>query len=315
MNVADLVTLSEPDRTGEPRAEEGVDALSYRGRGSRLTSLPEPLKQLDVAPIFVVGNPRSGTTWVLDILRQHPEVAAIHESYLFSPQDGLAALFNRSGWMERHRGLGTLMTREELIADVRELAARWLARTLEPGHRFLIEKSPATHLYVMELIAEIFPEARFIHVLRDGRDVAVSVRAASRSWAPRWKKSFGRSMLRTARVWRNAVRIARNSGNKLGDRFMEIRYEEIKGDPLGASRRLLEFCGIPYDDQLLQEIYEATDFKQQFQGGEDQFRRAGRIGDWRKSFTVLDCAIFNVAGGDVLVEAGYVRNRLWCTPD
>src|SRR5215210_3852033 len=100
-------------------------------------------RQLAADPIFVLGHPRSGTTWVYDILTFHPEVAGVLESWLFTPGVGLARLFGDELWAEdrlqRHRetvgqvaGLAQLVTRQELADEVRRLAERLLARALEP---------------------------------------------------------------------------------------------------------------------------------------------------------------------------------------
>ena len=58
---------------------------------------------------------------------------------------------------------------------------------------------------LLSTIAEIFPEARVIHCLRDGRDVAVSIQAAARSWAPQWRDRMGRNTFAAARSWRKVV--------------------------------------------------------------------------------------------------------------
>ncbi len=270
------------------------------------------LAQLDQPPIFVVGAARSGTTWVYDILTSHPQVAGVYESWLFTRNNGLGAVFNSAHWPPNRSGLSGLLEREALLEETRAFADRLLARALKPEHRFLIEKSPS-HVFAVPLIHELYPRSRFIHVLRDGRDVTVSVRAAARSWVPQWRQAFGRSVLTSARAWSHAVRRARKLGAELGDQFLEVRFEEIKQDPLGAYRRLLEFCEISYDDSLLQQIHDQTDFASNYKSNEEGFRRGGRVGDWRTHFNVLDAVQFNLAAGDTLIETGYEENRRWAS--
>src|SRR5437667_9309955 len=139
------------------------------------------LNQVAQAPIFVVGVSRSGTTWVYDILTAHPQVAGILESWLFSTVNGVGSLFSSAHWPHRSVGLGRLLNREALLEYVRDFVARLMQHALGPQHRYLVEKSPP-HLYTISLISELFPKARFIHVIRDGRDVCVSIRAATLSW-------------------------------------------------------------------------------------------------------------------------------------
>lgn len=268
------------------------------------------LDQLDQAPIFIVGAARSGTTWVFDILTAHPKVSGVFESWLFTPKDGLQALFTPAHWPPKRSGLGNLLKREELLSYTRDMASRIMSRALKSEHRFLVEKSPS-HLFSMPFINEIFPEARFIHVLRDGRDVSVSVRAAARSWVPSWKETFGRSIKVSARAWKHAVKRAQNEGEKLGARYFEIRYEDIHNDPFNAYCRLFDFCKIPYDDDILQTVFDSTDFKKNFKAKDNSFRRGGRVGDWRTQLRLIDKFMFRLSSGRMLVDLGYEKNGWW----
>jgi len=266
--------------------------------------------QLVQEPIFIIGAARSGTTWVYDILTAHPEVAGVFESWLFTSNNGLKALFSSAHWPKKHSGLGNTLKRHELLEYTREMAKRVMSHAIEPKHRFLVEKSPS-HIFSMTFISEIFPSSKFIHVLRDGRDVSVSVRAAADSWVRPWKDTFGRSIKTSARAWKHAVQRARNDGEKLGDRFFEIRYEEIHKNPSQAYSKLFHFCGIPFDEALLQSIWESTDFTKNYKPRETGFRRGGRIGDWRTRYSIIDSLMFNLEAGKFLVELGYEKNRRW----
>lgn len=270
-------------------------------------------EQIIGGPIFVVGAARSGTTWVFDIMASHPQVTGVYESWLFTPQNGLASLFTSAHWPSSRSGLSGLLPREDLIRDVRQFSTRLLSRAVRPEHRYIVEKSPS-HLFVMDLIHEVFPAARFVHVLRDGRDVCVSVRAASKYWVPQWAKTFGRSIYSSAQAWQHAVRRARQLGSDLGGQFLEIQYESIKQDPIESYRKLFDFCQIPYDESLLRQIYERTDFNLNFKPKETGFRRGGRVGDWTTHFSVVDAVIFNIVAGETLIDTGYEKNRRWIRP-
>jgi protein-tyrosine sulfotransferase len=270
----------------------------------------EKLAQLDGGPIFVVGAARSGTTWVYDILTAHPAVAGAYETWLFTEKNGLGSLFTGAHWPTKPSGLGRLLGRDDLVVHVREFASSLLAHAVQPEHRHLIEKSPS-HVYVMPMISEIFPNGRFIHVIRDGRDVSVSVRAAARSWMPGWRQSFGASIRSSSRAWRKAIRTARRDGAQFGDRYMEIRYEELRSAPEQGYARLFEFCGISCDQERLHRIIAATEFTGNFRPNERGFRRAARVGDWKTHFNLKDRLIFNRTAGDVLIDLGYERNRKW----
>jgi hypothetical protein len=265
------------------------------------------LSQLEAEPIFVVGVARSGTTWVLDLIGAHPLVAQVMESWMFTSNWGVGALFKRLD--EGKEGLTSLVSREELISEVRALTSTWLARALEPTHRFLVEKSP-DHLDVMELIAEIFPGSKFIHVIRDGRDVAVSQAAAVRSWAPDWENVFG-SVHKSAVQWNRAVRKGQAAARTIGSRVKEIRYEELHHDPAGSLTELFEFCNIPAGDELVKKICTENNISRYKWAGEAQFRRGGRVGDWRTRFKAWDRLAFDLGAGALLRELRYETSKTW----
>lgn len=273
------------------------------------------LADLDGPPVFVVGAARSGTTWVFDAYRAHPLVAGVFESMLFARLHGLSGLLHEDHWRDARNGLGALVPKDDVVDRIREVASEWLSRAVRPEHRFLVEKTPA-HGLVMGEIATIFPECRFVNVIRDGRDVCVSRRAAKRTWALTWRAAPGPAeVARTARRWQREVRTARAATASLGDRVLEIRYEDVHSDPRAAYRRLYDFAGIPHDADLVERIHQKTDFE--LSGrllDQTGFYRGGRVGDWRRSFNLLDGVVFNALAGEALVELGYERGRLWRAP-
>lgn len=277
---------------------------------TQVMQMATKFSQLEQEPIFIIGAARSGTTWMYDILTAHPEVAGVFESWLFTRDNGLGSLFTAAHWPPKHSGLGRYLKRDQVLSTVRQTAHTLMGEAIEPKHKFLVEKSPS-HLYSMKLIAEIFPNARFIHVLRDGRDVCVSVQAAARSWMPDWKRTFGGSMEASAKSWHDAVQRARNDGKSLGERFFEIRYETLKADPVNSYKKLFDFCGIPCTDTILEDIFQKTDFALNFKGDEEGFRRGGRTGDWYGSFSLTDAYKFNRTAGELLEQLGYADDKQW----
>jgi hypothetical protein len=284
-------------------------------------SLSDSLSRLAAPPIFIVGLHRSGTTWIFDMLTSHPEVAGVFESGLFSAKLGFAPLFAEEHWyrdkerLESDRRffgasfrLNQLIDREELVLEIRELAGRWLGQALQPEDRFLVEKTPL-HLESMATIAELFPGAAFIHVIRDGRDMVVSRQAAARSWPGLHARSV--KVGETAAYWAAGVRTAREAAESEGLRYTEIRYEEMRLAPADGLRRLFEFCTIPADEDLIARICEATSLSNQRRGDEDAFRRRGEVGGWREGFGLRDRIRFDRAAGSMLVELGYEASRSW----
>lgn len=134
--------------------------------------------------VFILGAPRSGTTWTQLLLSQHPEVSTSPETHLV---DGyLAPLHERVRWEQERdmTGLTSVLPEDELRRLFAEFAASVLGSVssrAEEGASVFVEKTPQNALH-LDVLLEHFPGARFLHVIRDPRDVAASMLAASRSW-------------------------------------------------------------------------------------------------------------------------------------
>jgi hypothetical protein len=266
----------------------------------------DPLAQLDAGPIFVVGVARSGTTWVHDALRTHPLVGALFETELFEEVFGVLGLLHDSNFAPTPRRVGRLADREAVVAEIRALAGRLFARGLKPHHRYLVEKTPG-HVLRMPLIAEIFPDARFIHVIRDGRDVCVSIRAADRSWERTLRRLPGSlGIAQAARRWQHQVRVGRADARRLPGRVLEVRYEQLRADPRAGYRTMMDFALIPYDDEIVERMHEKVDFDTTERANDATgFYRGGRVGDWERELGLVDRLAFEATAGDALVELGY----------
>jgi hypothetical protein len=270
-----------------------------------------------VTPIFVVGVPRSGTTWIQRMLAMHPDAWGLLETYMFSRRGGFGALLDSAPAMGEGDelripppGLGRILDRGELVAELRALARRWLSQGSEDS-RFVVEKSP-WHLSDLDVIAEILPEARVIHVLRDGRDVAVSVVAARNSWSGLDQRTASATVREVAGLWAGAVRQRETGEALLGEGLLEVRYEEVKSDPARACRRMFAHCGMPHDESLVVRIIQATEFgRADRPHGEGWPARAGQSGQWRERFGLRDAWSFERLAGDELAETGYERDRRW----
>lgn len=309
-------------RRGRPSKfkPEGVHAPSIRpdqtGMAAGRLSMPKAFEPLAAPPLFIAGVARSGTTWVLDLFERHPEVCAVMETWLFTQTHGVTGVFTQPQWVPEFYELQRdktglehaavqLLPYEDMAAELGELLAGWLMRAVRPGRRYLVEKGPMD----IDAVAAMFPEARFIHVLRDGRDVALSLDVASQSWAPEMQKT---ALSVRGAHWAVGVEAARESGRALGDRYLEVRYEDLRSDFDVAARGLFEFAGIPCDDALLAQIRSETRLDGYGSATRaSRFRGKGRAGGWRERFSLRDARAFARSTGDLLVELGYAPNRRW----
>lgn len=279
--------------------------------------MPEALTGLAAPPVFITGSARSGTTWTLDIFGQHPEVCSILETWILTQTHGLTSIFSQREWNprvsqnalervgQRHAAV-QLLPYEEMVRDLGELVARWLMRPVRAEHRFVVAKEPLD----VHAAAVMFPEARFIHVIRDGRDVALSMRSASESWDA--SMGVGLPMTWRAEAWRRQVENVRAHRGFLGDRYLEIRFEDLRTDVATAARTVFDFAAIPYDEGVLERIragIELSSYSDTVR--RSGFRGRGEAGGWRGRFSLRDAVGFNRAAGDLLIELGYEPDRRW----
>jgi LPS sulfotransferase NodH len=224
-------------------------------------SQPQPLPRFGV----ILGAPRSGTTWLQRILAAHPAVATPQETHLLDLY--LAPLYSR-WWKQRSRlernledlssgrvvadrifGLPTIVEDSDIDAAARLLLdgmIRRCASAVDPsGDRveMVIEKTPSNALHV-DVLHRIAPECRYVHVIRDPRDVAASLIAASQEWGAMWAP---RTADAAARMWNSHVEKAR-AARQFGDRYLEVRYEDLRADTVTQVERVLDFLDLATDD-------------------------------------------------------------------
>jgi hypothetical protein len=211
--------------------------------------------------------------------------------HLLVTRDDLARLLERAEASGRPHAEAA----QDVIAAVLD---RFAAVSGATGDTVLVEKTPS-NLFHAQRILRRFPEARIVEVLRDGRDVCVSMqyRAAVTAWAPRNREE-------QIRLWVEAVRFGMTvrSAPETAGRWHVFQFEAAKRDPRHAITELFTFCGLPFDGALVDRVVEATDFSRMGDG--EMFRR-GAVGDWKTHFDDADRALFARLAGETLTLAGY----------
>lgn len=182
--------------------------------------------------VFIVGAPRSGTTWLQKLLFSIDGIYTGQESDLFDEYIGPQLRYwyrdlvlESSG---RPVGLGCYFTQEEFIKKLKTFLTALLepmVSGLKPGEIF-VEKTPSHAIYIPEII-ELLPEAKIIHIVRDPRDVVGSLIAASKSWAKNsaWAPNSIRQALQ---MWVGHVKaVCDTRGMVPKEQFYEMHYEDL----------------------------------------------------------------------------------------
>ena len=245
--------------------------------------------------VFVVGAPRSGTTWLQRMLSVHPDVVDLpSETHLFS--SGISVLRDRTqgGHVGSTATDTWFMTDAEFAAAARAFVdaayGAWLART-RPDAARVVERSP-THVWHLGLLGAVYPEAHVVHIVRDGRDVVRSQVA----------QTWGASDIGLAAAqWASAVRAARAAAPALRH-YHEVRYEELLLRPSGI-RDVFDALGLPVSDAVLQQAV--------LEGGlevnVDPTRPDVASQKWRLEWGPDEVEAFEDAAGDVLDLLGLER--------
>ena len=271
-----------------------------------------------VFPIFV-GSGRSGTTLFRNVFDSHPELAMTHEAHFIAPLarrgsryatsagfdvDGFVAdLYANSNF--RRQGLEETEVRARLAAEpsgtvadaIRSVMATYAAKEGKPLYG---DKTPGYVIH-LDVLAETFPEARFVHIIRDGRDVAMAYLDRD-EWGPS-------SMGDAAHYWRSRVSRGRRAGKALGARYREVRYEDMVDDPEAVTRDLCDFLGLTFDPSMLRFHEKGASFiaesntPEAFQNLAKPITKGMR--DWRIQMAPDDVALFEGIAGDLLDELGY----------
>jgi hypothetical protein len=245
----------------------------------------------------VVGCPRSGTTWVQRLLASHPAVRTGQESDVFDIYIGpqLQAWRRELEVSSSGRGgvgLGCYFRDDEFVRILKSYALellRPMVGPLQPGELF-VEKTPSHALFIPQIV-ELFPRARFIHVLRDARDTVASLLSAAQSWGRGWAP---RSARQAAGMWVQHVRAAASAGRQLDPcQVCEVRYEKLHLDTGGELRRLAEWLALEWD---------AADLLRAVDANQPEVARGGG-----GTAIPLGGAFAEVSGPVVQEPAGFVR--------
>lgn len=260
------------------------------------------------SPGFIIGCPRSGTSILGEAIAKHPGVA-----YLF--EDASISRVIQEGRPD-HR-LARADASPELLEAFRR-AMLEVARDIEGD--VLVEKNPR-HVIRIPFLAAAFPAARFIHIIRDGRDVAASLMFRNRGprWGhveiPGWREVLQAhpeaNHIRCAIQWRDTVRIAREDASELPvGSYKELRYEDLLREPARIVSETLAFLGLelhPEVQAFLPKIQDSTAGsyharKQVRHYVDDHSRRMGRHVE---NLTAAQIAEVEAVCGPLLRELGY----------
>jgi hypothetical protein len=264
-------------------------------------------------PVFIGGHPRSGTTLLGDILGSHPFCICTPESQFkvsvyqrLEIKDKEYFDVNRAfekikkHWRYKIWAIDEFMDFEEKISSYEDLILILVRKYAIKNNKFnasiWVDHTPS-NIQFAELLNYIFPEAKFIHIIRDGRAVAAS--QIPLDWGPN-------TISGAAYSWMEAIKKGLSAEELLRDKIIKVKYEELVADAEIVLKKICDFLEINYFPEMLQgggfKVPEYT-IKQHLLLGKPPDR--SRINVWEKKLTKRQIEIFESIAGEFLEKLNY----------
>ena len=282
--------------------------------------------------LFIVGSTRSGTTWLHTMLGEHSQVATTVEMTTFPKYIGpVLKIWNeeKKNYDEHLQnqvnietsegvigGLPALWSEREYIDFLRSFLAvtneKYMFKNPQASH--ILEKAPDNSLFTNEIFL-FYENAKFIHMIRDGRDAVCSKIAA------KTRVGFGPTSVQEAtESWKTYVLGAQKARLRGVDRYLEVRYENLLQSPHEELEKILSFCELKYNSLLIDTIVSNNTFDKMKNTGKtadrefrvnSKFFFKGKSGNWRTDLSPDQQYIFSRIAGELLVDLGYVSDNEW----
>jgi Sulfotransferase family len=265
-------------------------------------------------PVIVLGVGRSGTTLLRVILDRNTTLAIPYETF-FVPQlahrhgrrpdvdafvDDLGRLRTLYDWGVRPEDVRSrlregMKTREAIAAIFETYAER-------QGKPRWGDKTPL-YMQQLPLLERLLPDAIWVHLVRDGRDAALSFLELPEGFSGKtWAQP--RTVAQFAARWRTEILAARRLGRHAGSRYLELRYEDLVTEPEEELRKICEHASLPWEPAMLDHTRVSDAANMPEHRNLAQPPTPG-LRDWHSQMKPEDALAFEQVAGDVLLSSGY----------
>lgn len=269
---------------------------------------------------FVAGLGKSGTTWLELILNAHPDVCCHGEGHFADRllPDLNEAINRYNGYLKHNNALFEEirdyqgLSRDHAWHIGRTAMALLLAQQCDGELPAAIGERTPANVASLQLLQQMFPKAKMLHITRDPRDVAISMWFHGLRINPKEAKkeyvSPDALALKLTDAWVNLLSSTRQFGVSFPEQYLEVRYESLQQDFAGTLRPLLTTLGVDASDETIENCREQSSFKK-LSGGRDQgsedrqshFRK-GVVGDWKNHLQEATITKIDEIAGDLLAE-------------
>ena len=305
---------------------------------------------------FILGHARSGTTLLMRLARLHPEVHCNYQAHFFTRKPLLKSLVDSAEieeWLTRKsnrwnhgRDLSPLILRASADFIMERDAAR-------EGKMIVGDKSPSSviHGQVVRDMHSLYPDAKIVNIIRDGRDVLISERfrnfveeskfltaedkriitdlqtdpasfrlGSTQAFSDGRRSIFTETFIRNiATRWVNDLTESDAEAQRLyGENYHSLRYEDLLATPFNEMAKLWKFLGVKKVNKSLEKAIKAEmssnpdeEWQAKRNEGIASFLPKGQAGNWQRLFTARDKSVFKEVAGDLLIKWGYEKDADW----
>ncbi len=297
---------------------------------------------------FIFGHARSGTTLLMRLVRLHSEVHCDYQAHFFTRKPLLNSLVDSAEieeWLTRKSNrwnqgsdLSSLVLRSAADFIMEREAAR-------EGKMIVGDKSPSSTIHGQSVrdMYSIYPDAKLVYIVRDGRDVLISERFRNFVEESKFLTSEDKRIIeelrkdqnqftigsrsifteafirRAAKGWVTNLQEIEDEGKRLfGKNYFAMRYEDLLNYPFDDMTRLWKFLGVKKVDgslgkKIKTEMESNPDEEWQSKRNEDiaSFLPKGQAGNWQRLFNAKDKSIFKEAAGEMLIKWNYEKDLGW----
>lgn len=297
---------------------------------------------------FILGHARSGTTLLMRLARLHPELHCNYQAHFFTRKPLLKSLVDSAEveeWLTRKSNrwnLGRDLSPLVLRASADFIMERDAARE---GKMIVGDKSPSSviHGQVVRDMHSLYPDAKIVNIVRDGRDVLISerfrnfveeskflttedkriiadLRTDPAPFSDGRRSIFTETFIRNiASRWVNDLTESDAEAQRLyGENYHSLRYEDLLETPFEEMKKLWKFLGVKeildlLNDEIKSEMGSNPDEEWQAKRNEGiaSFLPKGQAGNWQRLFTEKDKSVFKDVAGEMLVRWGYEKDSNW----
>jgi len=297
---------------------------------------------------FIFGHARSGTTLLTRLARLHPEVHCNYQAHFFTRQPLLKSLVNTpeaEEWLTRKsnrwnqgRDLSPLVLRVAADFIMERDAAR-------EDKMIVGDKSPSStiHGQAVRDVHSIYPDAKLVYIVRDGRDVLISERFRNFVEESKFLSTEDKRIIedlrkdqtpftngarsifteafirRVSGEWVKNLQETEDEARKLfGENYFGMRYEDLLSAPFEEMTKLWKFLGVKQIDGLLESEIKAEmasnpdeEWQAKRNEGIASFLPKGQAGNWQRLFTDHERSIFKEVAGEMLIRWKYEKGNQW----